>query len=43
MLQNDRAVRIDDKADIEEAIGPVLVMRFGLRHDEHTPIARELP
>jgi hypothetical protein len=40
MLQ-DRAVRVDDETDIEETVGPVLVPRLGLRHDEHAPIARQ--
>ena len=43
MLQYDGAIRIDDKADIEEPIGPILVTRLGLRHDESAPAAREPP
>ena len=42
MLQNDGAIRVDDKADVEEAIGPVFVTRLGLRHDENAPLARQL-
>src|SRR5580658_11176226 len=42
MLQNDLAVGIDDEADIEEAVLPVLMARLGLRHDEDVPLAGEL-
>ena len=43
MLQDDRAVRIDDKADIKEPIRPILVARLGLRHDVDAPGAGEPP
>ena len=43
MLQDDRAIRIDDETDIEETVGPVLVTRLGLRHDEHAPLPRQPP
>ena len=42
MLQDDLAVGIDDEADVEEAVLPVLMARLGLRHDEDVPLAREL-
>ena len=42
VLEDDVAVRIDDEADVEEEIGPVLVASLGLRHDEHAPFLREL-
>jgi hypothetical protein len=43
VLQDHGAIRIDDKADIEEPVGPVFVPRFGLCHDEDTPAPREAP
>src|ERR1700739_3622269 len=43
MLQDDRAVRVNDKPDIEEPIGPVLVTRLRLCHDEYAPAPREPP
>src|SRR5215472_15265571 len=43
MLQCDRAVRVDNKTDVEETVGPVLVARLRLRHDEHTPLPRQPP
>src|SRR5215472_8448504 len=43
VLQNDCAVRIDDEADIEKAVGPVLMARLRLRHDKGAPAAREPP
>src|SRR5262245_12462538 len=42
VLQDDLAVGIDDEADVEETILPVLMARLGLRHDEDVPFAREL-
>ena len=39
VLQDDLAVRIDDEADVEEAVLPVLMARLGLRHDEDVPLA----
>jgi hypothetical protein len=41
VLQDDRALRIDDKADIEEQVRPVFVPGLGLGHDEHAPLAGE--
>ena len=43
MLQYDGAIRINDKADIEEPIGPVFVPRLGLRHNKTAPVAGEPP
>jgi hypothetical protein len=42
VLEDDLARRIDDEADVEEAVGPVLVARLGLGHDEHVRGARQL-
>ena len=42
VLQDDLAVGIDDEADIEEAVLPVLMARLGLRHDEDVPLPRQL-
>src|SRR6266542_3326831 len=42
VLQDDFATRVDDEADIEEAIGERLVARLGLAHDEHVPVACQL-
>ncbi len=41
MLQDDGAVRVDDEADIEEPVRPVLMPCLGLRHDEDAPLAGE--
>ena len=42
MLQNNLAVGIDDKADVEEAVRPILMARLGLRHDVDVPLFGEL-
>src|SRR4051794_5749732 len=41
VLQNDGTVRVNNEADIEEPVRPVLMPRLGLRHDEHTPLPGE--
>ncbi len=42
MLQDDLAVRIDDEADVEKTVRPVLMARLGLRHDEDVPLPGQL-
>nr|WP_245431035.1 hypothetical protein [Rhodoplanes roseus] len=42
VLEDDRAVRVDDEADVEEAVLPVRMAGLGLRHDVDVPLAREL-
>ena len=34
MLEDDLALRVEDEADVEEAIRPIRMMRLGLRHNE---------
>src|SRR5262249_7037410 len=36
-------IRVDDKADVKEPIGPILVACLGLRHDKRAPAAGEPP
>jgi hypothetical protein len=40
MLQDDRAIRVDDEADIEEPVGPILMPGFRLRYNEDAPFLR---
>src|SRR3984893_9561189 len=43
VLQYNGAVRIDNKADVEDPLRPILVPRLGLGHYEHAPAASEAP